>query len=271
MQGKIVKIISNLYTVSSGNELYLCRARGKFRNLGITPLVGDNVIFSDNIITEILPRKNELVRPFVSNVDQAIIIVSLVLPDLDLYLLDKLITMIEYNNVKPIICFTKIDLLTDTTEYLKIKKYYEEIGYQVFENTDGSIKNVFKDKITVVTGQSGSGKSTLLNKLNPCLKLSTNEISIALGRGKHTTRHVELIDMFSGLIADTPGFSSLSLKSIPKNDIKYTFVEFNKYMHDCEYKDCNHDLEVNCNIKNLVGTKILKSRYDNYIKFLRGD
>ncbi|MBE6149174.1 MAG: ribosome small subunit-dependent GTPase A [Firmicutes bacterium] len=271
MEGKIIKIISNAFTVKADKE-YVCRARGKFRNLKITPLVGDNVIFDpkENIILEINKRKNELVRPPIANIDQAIIVVSVKEPDLDLYLLDKLICIIEYNSIKPIICFTKIDLLKDNSEYLKIKEYYQKIGYQVFENKDENIKNIFKDKITVIAGQSGAGKSTLLNILDSKLELKTNEISKALGRGKHTTRHVELINLYGGMCADTPGFSSLSLKSINKNDIKYNFVEFELY-NNCAYRDCNHDLEIDCEIKKQVGNNILKSRYDNYIKFRKED
>lgn len=272
MEGKIVKIISNAFTVKADKE-YVCRARGKFRNLNITPLVGDNVVFDSNekIILEINKRKNELVRPPIANVDQAIIVCSVKEPDLDLYLLDKLLCIIEYNNIKPIICFTKVDLLNDKKEYLEIKKYYCSIGYQVYENKDENIKDIFKDKITVIAGQSGAGKSTLLNILDSKLELKTNEISKALGRGKHTTRHVELINIHGGMCADTPGFSSLSLKTINKNDIKYNFIEFHKLSDLCAYRDCNHDLENDCEIKRQVGKNILKSRYDNYIKFRSED
>jgi ribosome biogenesis GTPase len=272
MEGKIIKIISNSFTVLSDKE-YICTARGKFRKLGITPLVGDNVIFDpkENIILEINKRKNELIRPPVANIDQAIIVCSVKEPEIDLYLLDKLLCIIEFNNIKPIICFTKIDLLEDNKEYLKIKKYYSSIGYQVYENKDKLIKEIFKDKITVIAGQSGAGKSTLLNILDSNLKLKTNEISKALGRGKHTTRHVELINIYGGMCADTPGFSSLSLKNINKNDIKYNFIEFDLYNDLCAYRDCNHDLESDCEVKRQVGKNILKSRYDNYIKFRSED
>ena len=272
MEGKIIKIISNAFTVEADRE-YICRARGKFRNLRIVPLVGDEVIFDpkDNIILEIKQRRNELVRPPIANIDQAIIVVSVKEPDLDLYLLDKLLCIIEFNNIKPIICFTKVDLLEDKEEYLKLKQYYESIGYQVYENKEEKIKDIFKDKVTVIAGQSGAGKSTLLNILDSNLELKTNEISKALGRGKHTTRHVELIKIHDGMCADTPGFSSLSLKEINKNDIKYNFIEFDSYNDLCAYRDCNHDLENDCEIKRQVGKNILKSRYDNYIKFRKED
>lgn len=272
MEGKIIKIISNAFTVKADKE-YICRAKGKFKNLKISPLVGDDVIFDpkEKIILEIKTRKNKLIRPPISNVDQVIIVLSVKEPDLDLYLLDKLLCIIEFNKIKPIICFTKMDLLKDKDEYYKIKRYYKNIGYDVYENNDSKIKEIFKDKISVIAGQSGAGKSTLLNILDSSLKLKTNEISKALGRGKHTTRHVELIKINGGMCADTPGFSSISLKEINKNDIKNNFIEFTLYKNLCAYKDCNHDLEDDCEIKKQVDKNILKSRYNNYIKFRKED
>lgn len=276
MEGKIVKIVSNDYTVLSNNKYYLCKSRGKFRNMKIIPLVGDNVIFDENnnYIMEIKERRNELIRPYVANIDQVFIITSTKHPMLDLNLLDKLLVVIEYNNIKPIICFTKLDLL-DSNELENVNKlriYYEEIGYKVFYNSEiEEIKKCFKDKITVFTGQSGAGKSTLLNKLNVDLNLETNEISMALGRGKHTTRHVELIDMLSGLVADTPGFSSLDLSSMSKQDIRDNFIEFNSYRDKCKYSDCMHNKEPEkeCEIKRRVlDNTILDTRYNNYLKFI---
>lgn len=270
MQGKIIKILSNNYTVLA-DSVYECRARGKLRNIGISPIVGDNVIFDKEqlIIEEILKRKNSLVRPLVSNVDQCLIVVSVKEPDLDLYLLDKLLCLVEFNNIKPIICFTKLDLLEDVSEIFEIKKYYKKIGYQVFDNTEiTEIKKIFKDKITVFTGQSGAGKSTLFNLINPILNLNTAEISKALGRGRHTTRHVELIDVEGGKCADTPGFSSLSFNEMSKEDIRDNMIEFNEYKENCLYRDCMHNKENDCEVKRLLGSEILQSRYDNYIKFI---
>ena len=274
MKGKIIKCLSNDYTVLAGNETYICKSRGKFRKLNITPLVGDNVIFDEQnkYILEILPRTNELVRPPVANIDQAILITSVKEPDFSSNLLDKLITIIEYNNVKPIICFTKIDLLTseEKKEIETIYNYYKSIGYDVYYNYEiDEIKKIFKDKVSVFTGQTGAGKSTLLNKLDSNLNIKTGEISIALGRGKHTTRHTELINLCNGLVADTPGFSALSLDSLSKADIRDQFNEFNKYRDLCKYKDCMHDKEDHCMIKEKVNDKtILKSRYENYLKFI---
>lgn len=275
MQGIIIKIISNDYTILSENKLYICKARGKFRKERITPLVGDNCIFDPDkkYIIEIQKRKNELVRPPVSNIDQAFIITSVKEPDFSSNLLDKLLCIIEYNNITPIICFTKLDLLTEEEQknINTIINYYKKIGYQVYLNTEiEKIKTVFKNKKTVFTGQSGAGKSTLLNKLNPELNLKTNEISLSLGRGKHTTRHVELLDIYDGLIADTPGFSSLDFIDMTNSDIRDNFIEFNTYRDKCEYKDCMHITETKCEIKKeLEKGNIMNSRYENYLKFLK--
>ena len=274
MVGIIVKNISNDYTIKSNDSYYVCKPRGKFRNLHISPLVGDKVEFDEknNYILEILKRSNELVRPSISNVDQAVIVMSIAEPDFSDNLLDKLLCIIEFNNIKPIICFTKFDLLQD--DKLKWSEdfvnYYKKIGYDVYKNTEiDAISKIFKNKITVFTGQSGAGKSTLLNRLDDTLNLKTNEISKALGRGKHTTRHVELIDMFGGLVADTPGFSNISFIGMNNSDIRDSFIEFNKYRDDCEYKDCMHNSEVNCEVKRKLEKKeILNSRYNNYIKFI---
>ena len=272
MQGKIIKLISNDYSVLS-DKIYICKSRGKFRNQHITPLVGDNVVFDEvnNYILEINNRKNELVRPPVSNVDNAYIITN-VKPSFDNNLLDKLLCIIEYNNINPIIVFTKLDLLNEIelkeiNEYIA---YYKQIGYQVFINTEiNKIKETFKDKISVFTGQSGAGKSTLLNNINKELNIKTDEISKALGRGKHTTRHVELIEMCGGFVADTPGFSSLDFNGMENIDIRDNFIEFNEYKDLCEYRDCMHLDEVNCGIKN--NDKILNSRYENYLNFLKNN
>ena len=270
MVGKIVKQISNDYTVKTDNGLYVCKAKGKFRHYGITPLVGDNAIIDlDNkLIEEILPRKNELIRPSISNVDQAVIVMSNKIPEFSLELLDKLLCIIEYNSIKPIIYVSKIDLLTDIeiNSLNKILDYYKSIGYNVY--TDLSIKDVFKDKVSVFVGQSGAGKSTLLNKLDSNLSLITGEVSEVLGRGRHTTRHVELIDTLDGLIADTPGFSKISFIGMTKEDIRDNFIEFNDYKENCRYKDCMHNKEDECEIKKEINNKILKTRYDNYLKFI---
>ena len=272
MQGQIVKIISNLYFVNSNNKIYECMARGKFRNDKIIPTVGDYVLFDkeNNYILEILPRKNILIRPSVSNIDQAFIITSLKEPDFSPNLLDKLLVMLEYNHIKPVIILTKSDLLQnkEKKELNKYINYYKKIGYKVlYNNSLFRIKRLFKNKTTVFTGQTGAGKSSLINKLNKNLNLETGEISKALGRGRHTTRHIELISMYKGKVLDTPGFSSLDLSSLKDIDIKNSFIEFKKY--NCEFSNCMHLNERNCKVKNAVNNKeILNSRYENYKKFI---
>ena len=273
MEGKIIKQISNLYTVNSNDANYDCHARGKFRHSKLTPLVGDLVEFDEinNYILDIKSRKNSLDRPSIANIDSALIITSVKKPDLSLNLLDKELVLTISNNIEPIIVFTKLDLLTKS-EMKKIKsimKYYTNIGIKVTTNRNlYKLKRYIKNKTLVLTGQTGAGKSSLLNKLDKKLNLATNEISEALGRGKHTTRHVELFKYKTSFIADTPGFSSLDLISINKEQIKTSFIEFNKI--NCEYKDCMHLNEKECKIKKLVNEKkILKSRYDNYVSFVR--
>ena len=275
MQGKIVKIISNHFTVEKDNHLYDCMASGNLRKMKNIPLAGDYVEFDENkkFITKILPRRNALVRPPVSNVDNAFIVNSVYIPAFSSNLLYKLLCIIEYNNIKPIICFSKLDMLSnkELEEINVYINYYRKIGYDVYLNNEiDQIKKVFKDKITVFTGQTGAGKSTLLNKLDSKLNLKTDDVSYALGRGKHTTRHVELIPMLDGLVADTPGFSSLEFYDMSKESIRDNFIEFNMYREHCKYKDCMHDLEDECYIKKLVDDGvILKSRYENYINFIK--
>ena len=269
MVGKITRIISNLYTVSSNNKEYYCRARGKIRYLNLTPLVGDIVDFdeNENYILKIHERRNYLDRPMIANIDSVLIVTSVKKPDISLSLLDKQLTLAIHNKIEPIIIFTKLDLLTklELKKIKRIMRYYSKIGIKVTTNNNlYKIKRIIKNKSLVLTGQTGAGKSTLLNKLDKKLNLATNEISEALGRGKHTTRHVELFKYKCSFIADTPGFSTLDLTNLTKEEIKNTFKEFNNI--SCPYKDCSHTNEKECIIKKLVeDKKILKSRYDNYI------
>ena len=243
MVGLIIKQLSNDYTVETSNGLYICKPRGKFRKLGITPKVGDyvEIDIENNYILDIKERKNELDRPSISNIDQAVIVTSVHIPNFSSNLLDKLLTIIEFNNITPIICFTKMDLLNEKEkeEIINIQKYYKKIGYQVYNNTDSN------------------------------LNLEIGEVSYALGRGRHTTRHTELIDVLGGKIADTPGFSLVDFKDMTNSDIRDNFIEFNEYKEFCEYKDCMHVNERKCAIKdNVEENNILKSRYDNYLKFI---
>lgn len=272
MKGQITKIISNNYTVSTSDKNYICKPRGKFRKEKKTPLVGDYVLFDEknNYILEIENRKNSLLRPMVANIDQAFLVTSLKEPDLSLNLMDKLLVVMEINKIKPIICLAKQDKCTkeELKQYKKIMLYYKNIGYDVIYNNElEKIKEYIKGKTSVFTGQTGAGKSTLLNKLNPDLKLKTGEISFALNRGKHTTRHVELLEMFGGKVLDTPGFSSLEFKNMTKDEIRNAFIEFKKF--PCIYKDCNHIDEEECRIKQAVKeNNIMETRYENYKKIM---
>ena len=274
MQGKIIKILSNDYTVLSNNKIYLCKARGKFRNMQLTPVVGDEIIFDveKKYIIEILPRKNCLVRPPVSNIDICVVVTSLKDPLFSSNLLDKLLTIIEFNNIKPVICFTKLDLLSneELKQFNEIFKYYKKIGYEVYENLHlDEFKKIFENKIVVFTGQSGAGKSSLLNKLDSSLNLKTDDISYALNRGKHTTRYVELMSLLSGFVADTPGFSAVNFDDMQQSDIRDNFIEFNEYKEFCKYRDCMHEKEDDCEIKRQVESgNILRTRYENYLKFI---
>ena len=272
MKGQIIKIISNDYFVSYQNKEYICKARGKLRNKNLTLKVGDYCIFNEKeqVIEEICKRRNSLERPSVSNIDQAFIVTSCKSPDFSANLLDKLLVVLEFNNIKPVICFTKRDLLTksELKEIKQVKKYYQSIGYTTLWNTNlFRIKRLFKNKTTVFTGQTGAGKSSLLNKIAPKLKLETGEISKALGRGKHTTRHVELIELYHGKVLDTPGFSSIDFSDMDNLDIRNSFIEFPKY--NCPYHDCMHTKEKDCLVKQAAQTnKMLAERLTNYQKFI---
>lgn len=272
MKGQIVKISSDLHFVNFENEIFPCKCRGIFRKEHIIPVVGDYVLFSKEkkLIEEILPRKNTFYRPKVSNIDRAFLITSLKLPDFSLNLLDKFLVLMEINKVEPIICITKSDLVLEDelNKINEVLNYYRNIGYTVVFNTEiDKIKELLENKTSVFTGQTGAGKSTLLNKLNPNWNLETGEISVALGRGKHTTRVVELFDFCNGKVMDTPGFSSLEFNRYTKEQIRDAFIEFLEY--PCPFKDCNHTKEEECCVKKEVLNKnILESRYENYLSFI---
>lgn len=273
MQGRIIKQISNQYTVAIKDKIFTCNARGKFKNMGLSPLVGDMVDINTDTrtIEKILPRKNELYRPTVANVDCALIVTSIKKPDLSLSLLDKLITIILAKNVKPIIVLTKLDLI-DNQSKRKLKpiiNYYKSLDIPVLTNKNiFKLKRLLKNQVVVLTGQTGAGKSTLINKFDKSLNIETKPISDALNRGVHTTRHTEIYKIGHIYLVDTPGFSALDLKDISISDLKNTFKEFNNY--SCAYKDCTHDAEKGCGVKiALENGKILQTRYQNYLRFLK--
>ena len=273
MQGRIIKQISNQYTVAIKDKIFTCQARGKFKNMGLSPLVGDMVDINTDTrtIEKILPRKNELYRPTVANVDCALIVTSIKKPDLSLSLLDKLITIILAKNVKPIIVLTKLDLI-DNQAKRKLKpiiNYYKSLDIPVLTNKNiFKLKRLLKNQVVVLTGQTGAGKSTLINKFDKSLNVETKPISDALNRGVHTTIHTEIYKIGHIYLVDTPGFSALDLKDISISDLKNTFKEFNNY--SCAYKDCTHDAEKGCGVKiALENGKILQTRYQNYLRFLK--
>lgn len=273
MTGRIIKNISNDYTIESDNKLYICKPCGKLRMKNITPLVGDFVEFDENnnYLLNILPRKNELIRPSIANVDYGVIVQSVKDPDLDLVLLDKSLTIISYNNITPIIYFSKLDLLNNE-ELKKINtyiSYYQQIGYLV-STTPVDLLNKIKEKTVVLTGQSGAGKSTLLNAIDHNLNLKTAEISYALGRGKHTTRHTELFHTHNTFIVDTPGFSKIDFIGMSNIAIRDNMKEMFDNLEYCKYQDCMHVSEDDCHVIELVNdNKILKSRYQNYLNFIK--
>lgn len=271
MEGQIIKISSNRHIVETNNNTYPCVPRGKFRKDKVMPRVGDYVIFDPKklVIEEIKTRKNVFDRPLVSNIDQAFIVTSLVHPNFQENLLDRLLVLMELHHVDSVICLTKKDITSSNT-FLGVElvlAYYKKIGYPVLLNTDLlEIKDKLKNKTSVFVGQTGAGKSTLLNKLNEDWNLKTGEVSIALGRGRHTTRNVELYNFLGGKVLDTPGFSALDFTKYKKEDIKDAFVEFNNYT--CPFKDCSHTREKECLIRKAVRDgEILESRYNNYIRF----
>ncbi len=270
LKGRIKNINSTKYIVDVDDILYDCTVRGIFRKNKITPLVGDYVeINEDDLqITKIFPRINFLKRPNIANIDMAIIMVSVKKPDLDLTLLDKMLVMINAYKVQPLICFSKIDLLSDEekSKYKIIQNYYHNIGIPVIENTElEAFKKIVSGKVVVICGQTGAGKSSFINMIDPLLNLETKPISESLNRGVHTTRYVNLYKIKDFYLADTPGFSALDLNELSKEDIRNGFIEFSLY--PCEYNDCDHLNTDGCSIKD--NSKILSSRYENYAKFMK--
>ena len=272
MEGLITKILSDKCYIKTNEEVVICGIRGKLRAQKLLPLVGDKVIINKEkrVIEKILPRRNTIRRPSVANITQGLIVASVKSPDLDTNLIDKILVELEYNSIKPIICFTKLDLLEENEmeTILEVINYYKKI-YPVYFNTEiDHIKNIFKNEITVFIGQTGAGKSTLLNKLDRTLELKTGEISMALGRGKHTTRHVEIIEILDGMLLDTPGFSALEFPNMMKDEIRDAFIEFRDY--PCPYRDCMHIKEEDCSVKRAVlEGNIPEFRYQDYLDLVK--
>ena len=282
-KGLITCLVAGQYTIYDldTKTTSIAKPRGVFRIKGQSPKVGDYVEYTlgvgDSTITELKKRTTDLVRPAICNISQAFVVFSVKEPDLNLNLLDRFITILEYYNIKPILVFNKWDLLIDKNEQdevLKVISYYKEIGYSVVitsakENLLSELESFIENKISVITGQSGVGKSSILNTLDSSFSIKTNDISKALNRGKHTTRHVELLKINDGWIADTPGFGTMDFIDMDEVDISHSFIEFFKESSNCKYNGCLHLNEPKCMIKKLVEEGIiLKSRYDNYIQFI---
>lgn len=274
LKGRIIKALSGFYYVENDGILYETRARGKFRKTLETPLVGDIVSFqveneTGGYINEIHMRKNALMRPPVANIDQLLVTMSMKSPEFNYYLLDRFLAYAEAHDMEPVIVITKIDLGADGDKLEEIQSVYDGVYPVHFTNRDNineDLKGIFKDNLNVLSGQSGVGKSTLLNTLVPGLDLHTAEISNALNRGKHTTRHVELVEVGGGLIADTPGFSTIEFRDIDKYNIKYCFPDFNAYAGACKFRECSHINEPKCSVKVAVEEgDLARSRYDSYL------
>lgn len=278
MQGTIIKGIGGFYYVKTDNEIIECKARGKFRHTELTPMVGDRVEIDvkDNkgFILNIEKRKNFLNRPPVANISLAFLIFTFINPELNSDLLNKMILNCELRDIKPVICFNKVELV-DTDRYADIVDMLNKASCDVillsakkYIGID-SMKKMMKDNISVLCGPSGVGKSTLLNLLAEKDVMNTGDISVKLSRGKHTTRHCELVQCENGFIADTPGFSSLEIEPMDKQELQNYFYEFRQYAGCCKFNQCLHYKEPDCAVKNAVENgDINKLRYDFYIKTL---
>ena len=282
--GIILKSLAGFYDVedSISREIITCRGRGLFRKDGFVLLVGDKVKYDINedgsgYITKAAPRENQLIRPPIANVGKALVVFSAKEPDFNIKFLDRLLAVIESKSIEPIILISKIDLLTadEQTSLSPLLQYYRDIHYTVIETSArmdvglDMVKALVDHQLVVICGQSGVGKSSMLNAIDNNLNIEVNEISKALGRGKHTTRHVELHKLAGGLVADTPGFSALDLAELEAEDLRVAFVEFAQIQDNCKFRGCMHVNEPKCAVKNAVDNGvILKSRYDNYLQLL---
>ena len=296
-KGRIINLNGGVYKVLLDDGTIIdVKARGKFRAtkvnevntkslsnkketqvIKVSPKVGDIVTIENDMIASFEERKNELIRPDVSNVDQILLVTSAKEPDFSFYLLDLFLTIIRYNKIEAIIVVSKVDKLS-SDEFDKLKKnmeYYKNLGYKVLYvdslNRVGidELKESLKNKFTILSGQTGAGKSTLINAIIPEFNLKTQEISQALGRGKHTTREINLYQYDGGFIGDTPGFSKLELIGIKKENLKDLFFEFHSYQ--CKFNDCMHQENIKgCAVYNAyLNGDILKTRYESYIKMLK--
>ena len=279
MQGKIIKGIAGFYDVAAGNTIYRCRAKGIFRNQKVKPLVGDWVEIEildekdrEGNLTRILPRTNELIRPAVANVDQAIVVFAAKNPKPNYNLLDRFLMTMEKQGIPVIVCFNKKDLVKEK-ELAQLESIYEQCGHQVIfisareGNGIDEIRDLIRGKTTVLAGPSGVGKSSLMNQLNPDANMEVGAVSRKIQRGRHTTRHSELIMIEEGtFVLDTPGFSSLFIDRFEEDEVKDYFQEFAPYAEQCRFQGCSHTHEPDCGVKKaLEEGRISRIRYENYV------
>lgn len=277
MEGRIIKALSGFYYVASGDEVYECRARGKFRLDGTSPLVGDEVSFAaegkKGFITSVSERKNFFIRPAVANIDALVFIAANTNPVTDPFLIDRVSVIAQEADCKLIVCINKTDI--DPAD--ELFSVYSASGFEtvrVSAETGAGInelKSLLSGRVCAFTGNSGVGKSSILNAMLPELSIPVGEVSEKLGRGRHTTRHVELFDAGNGtFIADTPGFASFDvemMQSIEKQQLQYDFIEFNEYIGSCRFADCAHLKEPGCAVTSAMKNgKIRQSRYDSYVR-----
>lgn len=271
----IIKIISNRYTIlTDEHEELIAQGSGKLK-FNSLPLVGDHIEYELRedvyMMTKVLPRHNEMSRPSIANVDKALIVMSAVKPDFSTQLVDRFVWLVRNANIEPVLIVTKLDLVPDDSPIYNDLLQYEKDGMHVIRVARGKeiigLEEAIKDKISVLTGQSGVGKSSLLNRLNPEFVLRTQEISKALGRGKHTTRHVQLFPIAGGWVADTPGFSSLEFASIELEQLAYLVKEFDPYREACQFRNCSHVNEPKCAVKDAVKANLIHpDRYTHYLE-----
>lgn len=278
-EGRIVKGIAGFYYVQDGSGILECKARGKFKKMGLVPMVGDRVLFSKQhaAIEDILPRVSELIRPPVSNVDQAVIVFAVRFPDPNMVLLDKMTVLAVKEGLDVVLVFNKVDLDDDESKLSqKLEAIYGPTGFKVLTTCSvtgfqiEALKALLKDKVSVFAGPSGVGKSSLLNAIEPGLALKTGAVSEKIQRGKHTTRHSELLELESGgFVVDTPGFTSLELKDLEADLLSSCFPDFEHYPGSCRFDDCLHLEEPDCRIREAVQAgKLSESRYNSYVLIL---
>ncbi len=276
-QGRIRKGIGGFYYVEAEDEIYECRARGVFRKRGTTPLAGDwvQIMIADNdscTIEEVKPRKNMLIRPPCANIDQLFLVISVCSPAPNLLILDKMLAVAEDQSIEPILVISKTDLQSACA----LSTVYEKVGFQVIctSSVNGAgiaqIKSLLTDKISVFIGNSGVGKSSLLNCIAPDFQQKTGDISQKLGRGRHTTRQVELLKLpCGGYVADTPGFSTMDMERYhiaKKEHLQYCFREMEAYRNQCKFTSCSHTCEKGCAVLEAVARgDIAQSRHNSYV------